>query len=78
MISYSTASIRRCMIHRTPNKLSSFKNFIQICALHSGQLLSMDSIARDVGVSSPTVKTWLSILDTSFIIHFLEPDTKTR
>lgn len=58
-----------------PGNLSTFKKFIQICALRSGQLLSMDSIARDVGVSAPTVKTWLSILETSFIIHFLEPDT---
>ena len=55
--------------------LSTFKKFIQICALRSGQLLSMDSIARDVGVSAPTIKSWLSILETSFIIHFLEPDT---
>lgn len=58
-----------------PGNLSTFKKFIQICALRSGQLLSMDSIARDVGVSAPTIKTWLSILETSFIIHFLEPDT---
>lgn len=55
--------------------LSTFKKFIQVCAVHSGQLLSMDSIARDTGVSAPTVKKWLSILETSFIIHFLEPDT---
>ena len=58
-----------------PDNLSIFKKFIQICAIYSGQLLSMDSIARDVGVSAPTIKTWLSILETSFIIHFLEPDT---
>ena len=58
-----------------PSNLSVFKKFIQICAVYSGQLLSMDSIAKDVGVSAPTVKTWLSILETSFIIHFLEPDT---
>ena len=58
-----------------PDNLSTFKKFIQICAIYSGQLLSMDSIARDVGVSAPTIKTWLSILETSFIIHFLEPDT---
>lgn len=58
-----------------PDNLSAFKKFIQICAIYSGQLLSMDSIARDVGVSAPTIKTWLSILETSFIIHFLEPDT---
>ena len=55
--------------------LQTFKKFIQICAVHSGQMLSMDSIARDVGVSAPTIKKWLSILEASFIIHFLEPDT---
>ena len=57
------------------DNLSTFKKFIQICAIHSGQLLSMDSIARDVGVSAPTIKKWLSILKNSYIIHFLEPDT---
>lgn len=55
--------------------LSTFKKFVQICATCSGQLLSMDSIAKSVGVSSPTVKSWLSILEASFIIHFLTPDT---
>ena len=35
----------------------------------------MDSIARDVGVSAPTIKKWLSILENSYIFHFLEPDT---
>ena len=55
--------------------LSTFRKFVQICAIYSGQLLSMDSIARDVGISAPTVKKWLSILEASFIIHFLEPDT---
>ena len=57
------------------DNLSTFKKFIQVCALYSGQLLSMDSIARDVGVSAPTINRWLSILENSFIIHFLEPDT---
>jgi len=55
--------------------LSLFKKFVQICAVHSGQLLSMDSIARAVGISAPTVKSWLSILEASFIIHLLEPNT---
>ena len=57
------------------DNLSTFKKFIQICAIHSGQRLSMDSIARDVGVSAPTIKKWLSILENSYIIHFLEPDS---
>lgn len=58
-----------------PSNAQVFKKFIQICALHSGQMLSMDSIARDVGMSAPTIKSWLSILERSYIIHFLEPDS---
>ena len=34
----------------------------------------MDSIAKNLGISAPTVKLWLSILESSFIIHLLEPD----
>lgn len=61
--------------HINPSNLSVFRRFIQICAVYSGQMLSMDGIARETGVSAPTVKSWLSVLETSFIIHFLEPDT---
>ena len=58
-----------------PGNLSAFRKFVQVCAVHSGQLLSKESIARDVGVSSPTISSWLSILESSYIIHFLEPDS---
>ena len=58
-----------------PGNLSTFKNFVQVCATHSGQLLSMDGVAKAVGISAPTVKNWLSILEASFIIHFLTPNT---
>ena len=58
-----------------PSNLSTFRKFLQVCAVHSGQLLSMESIAGAVGVSAPTIKSWLSILERSYIIHFLEPDT---
>ena len=61
--------------HITAANISIFKKFIQICAIYSGQLLSMESISKNLGVSAPTVKQWLSILESSFIIHFLEPDT---
>lgn len=56
------------------SNLSVFKKFVQICATYSGQMLSMDSISRSLRISSPTVKQWLSILESSYIIHFLEPD----
>ena len=56
------------------DNLASFGRFIQLCALSSGQLFSMDSMSRSIGVSAPTIKKWLSILEASFIIQFLEPD----
>lgn len=58
-----------------PSNLFAFRTFIQVCATYSAQLLSMDSIAKNIGVSAPTIKHWLSILEASGIIHFLEPDT---
>lgn len=61
--------------HITAANISTFKKFIQICAIYSGKLLSMESISKNLGVSAPTVKQWLSILESSFIIHLLEPDS---
>jgi len=58
-----------------PGNLASFRRLIQVCASQSGQIISMDKIAREIGVSGPTVRSWLSVLEASFIIHFLEPDT---
>ena len=58
-----------------PSNISTFRKFIQICALYSGQMVNYDEISRDIGVSAVTVKKWLSVLEASFIIHFLEPST---
>lgn len=57
-----------------PGNVKSFRNFLKICALYSGQNVNLDGISRMVGVSGVTIKTWLSVLESSFIIHFLEPD----
>ena len=59
----------------TPSNLSSFKKFIQICALHSGQLVNYSSISKVIGVTSKTIESWCSILEASYIIHFIEPDS---
>jgi predicted AAA+ superfamily ATPase len=51
----------------------AFIQFITACAARTGELLNMASIARDVGISEPTVKRWLSILQTSNMIHLMQP-----
>ena len=52
---------------------ADFLKFMTVCAAMTGQLLNMASLARDVGISEPTAKRWLSILKTSGIIYLLKP-----
>jgi predicted AAA+ superfamily ATPase len=51
----------------------SFYRFMTVCAAMTGQLLNLSSLARDVGISEPTAKRWLSILKTSGIVYLLRP-----
>lgn len=57
------------------DNVRAFRKFIQVCALYSGQMINYDSISRNIGVSAVTIKNWCSILEASYIIHFLEPDS---
>jgi uncharacterized protein len=50
-----------------------FDKFLRLCAVRTGQLLSMNGIAADIGISQPTVKRWLHILEASGIIDIVEP-----
>lgn len=50
-----------------------FHKLMRLCAGRTGQLLNYASLATDIGISENTVKHWLSILETSFIIFFLQP-----
>lgn len=52
---------------------SAFLQFLRAAAARTGQLLNMSELARDVGISSPTAKAWLSILNSSGMIYLLEP-----
>lgn len=53
--------------------LVQFERFIKICAGRVGQILNMEEIGGEVGVSSHTVKEWISILEASFITFRLQP-----
>ena len=47
--------------------LTTFQRFVQLCAGRTAQLVNYSSLAGDCGVSQPTAKAWLSILETSFL-----------
>ena len=56
--------------------LSTFQRFIKLCAGRIGQLLNITSLGNDCGISSNTVKEWLSILEASYILFLLQPHHK--
>ena len=51
----------------------TFVSFMTVLASRTGQLLNIASIARDVGVSEPIIKKWISILEASNIVYVLQP-----
>lgn len=51
----------------------AFDTFIRLLAGRIGSELNFSSIAREVGVSSVTIKEWISLLMTSYIIFPLQP-----
>ena len=58
--------------------LSAFQTFIELCALRTGQLLNISSLASDCGISVNTAKEWLSVLEASRIIYLLRPYCANR
>lgn len=59
-------------------KRREFEIFLKVCALRTGQVINLDGIARDVGVSSVTIKDWLSLLEDSFLIKLVRPYFSNR
>ena len=53
--------------------LNLFQRFLQLCAGRTGQLLNLSNIGNELGIDGKTVRSWLSILEASFIIFLLPP-----
>lgn len=51
----------------------TFTKFLVAVAARTGELLNYSNIAGEIGVSEPTVKNWISILERTGIIYLLQP-----
>jgi len=51
--------------------LQSFMTFVRLCAGRSGQEINLSALGADAGVSHNTARAWLSVLETSFVLHRL-------
>ena len=53
--------------------LRLFQNFLSLCATRAGQLLNLNALANECGISQPTAKSWLSALENSYVVFLLYP-----
>ncbi len=53
--------------------LDTFQRFVRLCAGRSGQILNLSSLANDCGITHPTARQWISVLQASFIITLIQP-----
>ena len=53
--------------------LSLFHDFLELLAARAGAVLNLNEIAKECGVSFPTIRKWTSLLETTQIIYLLRP-----
>lgn len=53
--------------------LSLFSSFLKLCAGRIAQLFNSSGIANELGVDHKTIRSWLALLEASFVIYRLQP-----
>ena len=72
--SYVTTYIERDVrAYLNIDNLIAFRQFMQICAARTGQMVNYRSISNDCGISEPTIKSWFNILRASGLITIVQP-----
>lgn len=73
------ANYLRTYLERDVRELSAVQNLVQFrkfmvaCAARTGQMLNLSNIAKEVGKDLNTIKHWISILEATGIIYYLNP-----
>ena len=55
--------------------LHTFIRFIKLCAGRTGHVLNISALAHDAEISVNTAKSWLSVLEASYILFLVQPYT---
>ncbi len=53
--------------------IQQFNTFIRLCVGRIGTEYNASALANNVGVSATTIRAWTSILETSYVLHFVQP-----
>lgn len=54
-------------------EMRDFRRLTQLLATRTSQILNMSELAKQIGISVSTVKKWISVLETSFVVFLLPP-----
>lgn len=53
--------------------LDAFASFLRLAAGRTAQELHLSALGADAGITHPTVRSWLSVLETSFVVFRTPP-----
>lgn len=57
--------------------LMTFRTFMRLCASRSGQLLNLSSLGSEAGITHHTARSWVTVLETSFLAWRVPPFFKS-
>lgn len=75
--SYVSTYLERDINELIASDSITFMKFMTAVAARTGELLNYANIANEVGVSEPTVKSWISVLERTGIVFILQPFTSS-
>ena len=55
------------------HNLAQFERFVKLCAGRTAQALNLSALGSDCGISHNTARSWLSVLETSYLVHLVRP-----
>jgi len=55
------------------HNLGLFQKFVRLCAGRIGQVLNLQSLGNDAGISHTTARAWVTLLEASYILFLLKP-----
>jgi uncharacterized protein len=53
--------------------LTQFEKFVRLCAGRIGQILNLQNLSQDLGITYATAQRWLTVLQASYIVHLTQP-----
>ncbi len=77
--SYLTTYIERDIRNiRAISDLGRFQTFLGLLASRAGKILNIAEVSKECGISQPTAKDWLTILEATYVIYLLKPYYKNH